>query len=123
MPASPDHRVVRESRLARKRHWIRGASRYQSGPASNGTSPKSGTAAKQQNRIKEGIGMSVAKVTEITASSKKGFEDAVGTGVERASKTLENVQGAWINEMSVKVRDGKISEYRVNMKVTFVLED
>jgi flavin-binding protein dodecin len=67
--------------------------------------------------------MSVAKVTEITASSKKGFDDAVETGVRRASKTLENVQGAWINEMSVKVRDGKISEYRVNMKVTFVLED
>jgi len=67
--------------------------------------------------------MSVAKVTEITASSKKGFDDAVETGVQRASKTLENVQGAWINEMSVKVRDGKISEYRVNMKVTFVLED
>lgn len=67
--------------------------------------------------------MSVAKVTEITASSKKGFDDAVETGVKRASKTLENVQGAWINEMSVKVRDGKISEYRVNMKVTFVLED
>ena len=67
--------------------------------------------------------MSVAKVTEITASSKKGFDDAVETGVKRASKTLENVQGAWINEMSVKVRDGKISEYRVNMKMTFVLED
>ena len=67
--------------------------------------------------------MSVAKVTEITASSKKGFDDAVETGVQRASKTLENVQGAWINEMSVKVRDGKISEYRVNMKVTFILED
>jgi len=67
--------------------------------------------------------MSVAKVTEITASSKKGFDDAVETGVKRASKTLENVQGAWINEMSVKVRDGKISEYRVNMKVTFILED
>jgi len=67
--------------------------------------------------------MSVAKVTEITASSKKGFDDAVETGVKRASKTLENIQGAWINEMSVKVRDGKISEYRVNMKMTFVLED
>ena len=67
--------------------------------------------------------MSVAKVTEITASSKKGFDDAVETGVKRASKTLGNIQGAWINEMSVKVRDGKISEYRVNMKVTFVLED
>lgn len=67
--------------------------------------------------------MSVAKVTEITASSKKGFEDAIEKGVKRTSKTLKNVQGAWVNEMSVKVRDGKISDYRVNMKVTFVLED
>jgi flavin-binding protein dodecin len=67
--------------------------------------------------------MSVAKVTEIISSSKKGFDDAVETGVKRASKTLENIQGAWVNEMSVKVRDGKISEYRVNLKVTFVLQD
>ena len=67
--------------------------------------------------------MTVAKVTEITASSKKGFDDAVETGVERASKTLDDIQGAWINEMSVKVRGGKIAEYRVNMKVTFILED
>ena len=67
--------------------------------------------------------MSVAKVTEITASSKKGFDHAVEMGVERAAKTIKDIQSAWINEMSVKVRDGKISEYRVNMKVTFVLQD
>ena len=67
--------------------------------------------------------MSVAKVTEIISSSKKGFDDAVQTGIKRASKTLDNIQGAWVNEMSVKVRDGKVSEYRVNLKVTFVLQD
>ena len=67
--------------------------------------------------------MSVAKVTEITASSKKSFDDAVGVGVKRASKTLQGIQGAWVNEMSVVVKDGKITEYRVNMKVTFILKD
>jgi flavin-binding protein dodecin len=67
--------------------------------------------------------MSVAKVTEITASSKKSFEDAIQGGVKRASKTLEKIKGAWVNEMSVTVKDGKIEEYRVNMKVTFVLKD
>lgn len=67
--------------------------------------------------------MAVAKVTEITASSKKSFDDAVEVGIKRASKTLEKIQGAWVNEMSVVVKDGKVEEYRVNMKVTFVLKD
>ena len=67
--------------------------------------------------------MSVAKVTEITASSKKSFEDAVQSGIKRAGNTLQNIQGAWIQEQSVVVKDDKISEYRVNMKVTFVLKD
>ncbi len=67
--------------------------------------------------------MSVAKVTEITASSEKSFEDAVRQGVERASKTLDKVQGAWISEMKVDVDDGKVVGYRVNMRVTFVLKD
>ena len=67
--------------------------------------------------------MSVARVTEITASSDKSFEDALQAGVARAAKTLKNVEGAWIQEQKVVVRDGKIAEYRVNMKVTFVLED
>ena len=66
--------------------------------------------------------MSVAKVTEIIASSKKGFEDAIEDGVKRASKTLKNVKGAWIKEQQVIVDDGKPVEYRVTMKVTFVLE-
>lgn len=67
--------------------------------------------------------MSVAKVTEITASSSKSFEDAVHEGITRSSKTLTNIQGAWINEQTVVVKNGKITEYRVNMRVTFVLED
>lgn len=67
--------------------------------------------------------MSVARVTEITASSPKNFEDAIRVGIERAAKTLENVQGAWIKEQKVIVQDNKITEFRVTMKVTFVLKD
>ena len=67
--------------------------------------------------------MSVAKVTEISSSSTKSFEDAIQDGVERANKTLDKVKGAWINEMKIDVEDGKITNYRVNMKVTFVLKD
>ncbi|MGB5538738.1 MAG: dodecin family protein [Gammaproteobacteria bacterium] len=67
--------------------------------------------------------MSIAKVTEITASSKKSFEDAVSSGIKRAGKTLQNIKGAWIQEQSVVVNDDKITEYRVNMKVSFILKD
>lgn len=67
--------------------------------------------------------MSVARVTEITAASPTSFEDAVNVGIARAVKTLKNVEGAWIQDQKVTVRDGRISEYRVNMKVTFVLAD
>jgi dodecin len=67
--------------------------------------------------------MSVAKVTEITASSTKSFEDAIQTGITRASKTLDQVQGAWIHDHEVQVSDGKITEYRVRMKITFVLKN
>jgi flavin-binding protein dodecin len=67
--------------------------------------------------------MSVARVTEITASSTRSFEDALQEGVARAVKTLKNVEGAWVQEQKVVVRDGQIAEYRVNIKVTFVLED
>lgn len=67
--------------------------------------------------------MTVARVTEISASSKKGFEDAIQKGIERATKTLDNIEGAWVNEQKVVVDGGKIDEYRVNMRVTFVLKD
>lgn len=66
--------------------------------------------------------MAVARVTEITAASKKSFEDAVSSGISRVNRTLRNVSGAWIQEQTVVVEKGKIVEYRVNMKITFVLE-
>lgn len=65
--------------------------------------------------------MSIAKVTEISASSPTSFDHAVAEGIARANKTLKNISGAWVSEMKVEVNDGKISEYRVNMKVTFIL--
>ena len=65
--------------------------------------------------------MSVARITEIKASSKRSFDDAVREGIERASQTLENVKGAWVAEQEVIVDNGKIAEYRVLMKVTFIL--
>lgn len=67
--------------------------------------------------------MSVARVTEIFASSTESFEDAVRVGIERANKTLENVKGAWIKDFKVVVDNGVVTEYRVHMKVTFVLRD
>ena len=67
--------------------------------------------------------MSIAKVTEVTASSTVSFEDALKQGISRANKTLNNVEGAWIQEQKVVVRNGEVAEYRVKMKVTFVLED
>jgi hypothetical protein len=67
--------------------------------------------------------MSVAKVTEIIASSNKGFDDAISNGIKRANKTLKNIKGAWVKDQQVTVKDGDITEYRVVMKVTFVLKD
>ena len=68
--------------------------------------------------------MSVARVTEIKASSTKSFDDAIKVGVARAQKTLSNVRGAWIENQEVVIDDkGQITEYRVQMKVTFILED
>ncbi len=67
--------------------------------------------------------MSVAKVTEIIASSEKSFEDAINVGIKRACKTLKNVSSAWVQDQNVTINKGKIVEYRVNLKVTFVLND
>jgi flavin-binding protein dodecin len=67
--------------------------------------------------------MSVARVTEIISSSNKSFEDAIEKGIARAVKTLKNVEGAWIKELKVIVKEGKIAEYRVDLKVTFILID
>jgi dodecin len=67
--------------------------------------------------------MSVAKVVEIIASSKVSFDEAVKTGVERACKTLENVKGAWVKDQKVSIENGNVTEYRVTLKVSFILED
>ena len=67
--------------------------------------------------------MSVAKVTELSATSSQGFEDAIRQGIERATKTLRNVKSAWVKEMRVSVENDKISEYQVNIQVTFVLDN
>ncbi len=67
--------------------------------------------------------MSVAKVSEISATSTKSFEDAIQLGLARASKTLRHIRGAWIKEQHVRCDEGRITEYQVNMMVTFVLDD
>ena len=66
--------------------------------------------------------MSIAKTIEISASSKKGFEDAIKQGVAKASESLENITSAWVMDQTVKVSKGKIAEYDVRMKLTFVLK-
>jgi flavin-binding protein dodecin len=67
--------------------------------------------------------MSVARVTEISSTSEKSFEDAVQQGIERATKTLRGVSGAWVKEHKVSVKNDKVVSYQVNMMITFVLED
>ena len=67
--------------------------------------------------------MSVARVTEISAISDTSFEDAVQQGISRATSTLRGVEGAWIKDMNVMISDGRITGYKVNMEITFVLED
>ncbi len=66
--------------------------------------------------------MSVAHVIEISATSEQSFEDAIRQGIERATSTLRGVTSAWIKEQEVQIRDGKATEYKVNMLITFVLE-
>jgi flavin-binding protein dodecin len=66
---------------------------------------------------------SVARVTEISTRSEQSFEDAMRTGIERANKTLRNVRGAWVKEQGVDIEDGRIVAYKVNLLVTFILDD
>lgn len=66
--------------------------------------------------------MTIARTTEITASSAKSFDDALKSGVKRAAKTLQNITGAWIKDQEIVVKDGKISAYKVRMMVTFILK-
>lgn len=67
--------------------------------------------------------MSIARVTEISATSSNSFDDAVKQGIQRASKTLRNIEGAWVKDSNVKVANGNVSEFRVNLAVTFLLDD
>ncbi len=66
--------------------------------------------------------MTVAKITEISATSRESFDDALNTGVARANKTLKNVKSVWVKDQQADIEDGKIAQYKVLLKVTFVLE-
>lgn len=66
--------------------------------------------------------MSIARITEISSTSKKSFEDAIQSGVDRATQTLRNVRSAWVKEQQIRIENGKITEYQVNLMITFVLE-
>ena len=67
--------------------------------------------------------MAVARVTEISATSTQGFEDAIQQGINRATKTLRNVTSAWVKEQRVSLQNNQVSEYQVNLLITFVLDD
>jgi len=67
--------------------------------------------------------MSIARITEISSTSTKSFEDAIQSAVSRATKTLRNVRGAWVKEQQIKIEGDKIVEYQVNLMITFVLEE
>ena len=66
--------------------------------------------------------IAIAKVVEVNSSSSKSFEDAIQTGIAKVTETVKNVQGAWINEQKVVIRDNQITEYRVNLKISFLVE-
>ena len=72
-----------------------------------------------KNRVRH---MAIAKVVEVNSSSAKSFEDAIQTGIAKVTETIKNVQGAWINEQKVIIKDNKITEYRVNLKISFLVE-
>jgi len=67
--------------------------------------------------------MTVARITEISSASPVSFEEAVKVGIERANKTLKNITGAWVKDQEVGLENGKVTEFRVKMKITFVLEE
>jgi flavin-binding protein dodecin len=67
--------------------------------------------------------MSIARITEISSTSKKSFEDAIQTGVSRATRTLRNVRSAWVKEQQIRVENDSIVEYQVNLMITFVLDE
>ena len=94
-----------------------------SGAASGSIEPEAAPGDSLATPTNEGEKMSIAKISEISATSTKSFEDAVRQGISRANKTLRHVRSAWIKEQKVRVRDGSITEFQVNMMVTFIVED
>jgi flavin-binding protein dodecin len=96
---------------------------FEVAPAPEAKAQRAVAAASSRRSLHKEATMSVAKVSEIIDSSPKSFEDAVAIGIERANKTLQNVRGAWIAEQKVEVDNGKIVEFRVTMRVTFVLTE
>lgn len=66
--------------------------------------------------------MAIAKIVEVNSSSVKSFEDAIQSGITKVTETVKNVQGAWVNEQKVIIKDNKISEYRVNLKISFLVD-
>src|SRR5262245_40401681 len=93
------------------------------GPAADGLRPEASLRVRSSITTTGDTDMSVAKISEITATSKVSFEDAIQKGLKRAGKTLRNMRSAWIKEQQVRLDKGKITEYQVNMLVTFVLEN
>lgn len=67
--------------------------------------------------------MSIARITEISSTSNKSFEDAIQSGIDRATQTLRNVRSAWVKEQQISIENGKIAEYQVNLMITFVLDE
>ncbi len=67
--------------------------------------------------------MSIARITEISSTSTKSFEDAIQSGVARATKTIRNIRSAWVKEQQIRIDDGSIVEYQVNLMITFVLDE
>jgi hypothetical protein len=67
--------------------------------------------------------MSIARITEISSTSEKSFEDAISSGVARATQTLRNVRSAWVKEQQIRIDGGKIAEYQVNLMITFILDE
>jgi flavin-binding protein dodecin len=66
--------------------------------------------------------MSIARITEISSTSEKSFEDAIQSGINRATQTLRNVRSAWVKEQQIRIENGKIAEYQVNLMITFILD-
>lgn len=66
--------------------------------------------------------MTIAKIVEVNSSSTKSFEDAIRTGIAKVCETVDNVEGAWVNEQKVVIKEGQITEFRVNLKVTFLVK-